>query len=174
MSARYPTQGISFLLGLHLIYEYTGGIKAELYIKNKTAIDYRLHEGPLAGRWLKSQAAALANLDAGMGTLSWAEDTGSTTSLVINLKDRWLHSSTFFAKWVADNPALTVGYQNDRLTEIHHLRDERPIAPHVHMMQFAKITFSEYCGTDNEQVISGDPAGIPSGSRAAATEHEDR
>ncbi|MFE9371625.1 phenolic acid decarboxylase [Streptomyces sp. NPDC006711] len=162
MPAKYPIQDISFLLGQHLIYEYTGGVRAELYVKNESTIDYRLHEGPLAGRWLKDQAAAAANLGAGMGSLSWAEETGSTTSLVINLAGRWLHASAFFAKWVTDCPELTMGYQNRRLPTIHRLRDEGPVAPHLHMEQFATITFSEYRGTDNEEVIACGPARLPS------------
>ncbi|SER36390.1 Phenolic acid decarboxylase (PAD) [Lentzea xinjiangensis] len=54
------------LLGKHLIYTYDAGWRYELYVKNATSIDYRIHSGPVGGRWVKDQPVHTARLD------SWA------------------------------------------------------------------------------------------------------
>jgi phenolic acid decarboxylase len=36
--------------GMHLIYTYGSGWRYELYVKNATTIDYRIHSGPVGGR----------------------------------------------------------------------------------------------------------------------------
>lgn len=161
MASLYPNQDLTFLVGLHVIYKYTEGVKAELYIRNHRSVDYRVLKGPLTGRWVTQQEATLAGLGEGMATLSWAEHTGSTVSLVIHPAGRWVYGAAFFAKWVSDCPGLTTGHQNDHLKSTHALRDEGPVAPYSPMHQFAEITFLEYCGTDNDGVISCDPHDLP-------------
>ena len=121
MTAVYPVQDLAFLLGLHVIYEYEGGVAADLYVRNAHSVDYRVLKGPLAGRWVTRQKASVASLGGGMGILSWAERTGSTVSLVIHPASRWLYGSAFFAKWVAEDPGTTLGHQNDHMEGIREL-----------------------------------------------------
>ncbi|MFJ7768069.1 phenolic acid decarboxylase [Streptomyces sp. NPDC097107] len=163
MTAVYPVQDLSFLLGLHVIYEYDGGIAADLYVRNEHSVDYRVLKGPVAGRWVTRQKASVASLGGGTGILSWAERTGSTVSMVIDPVGRWLYGSAFFAKWVDENPGTTLGHQSDHLEGIRKLRNEGPVAPHSPLHQFAEITFLEVCSTDNDEVISCSPGELPAG-----------
>ncbi|MCD9904406.1 phenolic acid decarboxylase [Streptomyces sp. SM13] len=154
MGTRFPTQDPSFLVGLHVVYEYSAGIRVELYVRNPSSVDYRVLEGPVAERWVTGQEATVASLGAGTGILSWAEATGSTVSLVINPDDRWVYGSAFFAKWVEDQPHLTTGHQNENLRRILDLRNEGPIAPHSALHQFAKVIAMEYRDTDDDRVMT--------------------
>lgn len=164
MTTAFPVQDLSFLLGLHVIYEYADDvITADLYIRNSRCVDYRVLEGPLAGRWATRQDSTLTSLGDGLGIVSWAEHTGSTVSLVIHPARRWVYGAAFFAKWVRENPDLTVGHQNDHLAATHDLRDEGPVAPYSPMHQFAEITFLEDRGTDNDDVITCGSREIPPG-----------
>lgn len=42
-------------VGTHFIYTYDNGWEYELYVKNDHTIDYRIHGGMVAGRWVKDQ-----------------------------------------------------------------------------------------------------------------------
>ncbi|MDM5146450.1 Phenolic acid decarboxylase PadC [Lactococcus lactis] len=42
-------------VGTHFIYTYDNGWEYELYVKNDHTIDYRIHGGMVAGRWVKNQ-----------------------------------------------------------------------------------------------------------------------
>jgi len=49
-------------IGSHFIYEYENSWKYELYIKNEDTIDYRIHTGMVAGRWVKNQKVDMVEL----------------------------------------------------------------------------------------------------------------
>ena len=40
-------------LGTHFIYTYDNGWEYEWYAKNDHTVDYRIHGGMVAGRWVK-------------------------------------------------------------------------------------------------------------------------
>ncbi|MBR1858034.1 MAG: phenolic acid decarboxylase, partial [Selenomonadaceae bacterium] len=44
-------------LGTHFIYTYDNGWEYEWYAKNDHTVDYRIHGGMVAGRWVKDQEA---------------------------------------------------------------------------------------------------------------------
>ncbi|WP_069164862.1 phenolic acid decarboxylase [Nocardia altamirensis] len=158
-----PVQDFSGIVGQHIIYTYANGWIYEVYVKNESTIDYRVHGGDVAGRWVKDQPVELARVATSMFTVSWTEPTGNTVSLLINMAERWLHCATWFAKWVHDNPKLTVMFQNDHLDEIRALRDKGPVSPQFMLHEFATITFAENSGIDNEDVIDCAPGDLPKG-----------
>lgn len=154
---------VSGIVGRHLLYRYANGWRYELYIKNATTIDYRIHEGIVAGRWVKDQTVQLAHLGDRRYTVSWTEPTGSSVSLAIDLDARQLHGAIFFAQWVYADPKKTVCFQNDFLDDMRRYRDEGPTYPIVVVDEFAHIHFVEDCGPDNDEVISAPPSALPEG-----------
>ncbi|WP_069164864.1 phenolic acid decarboxylase [Nocardia altamirensis] len=161
-------QDLCGLLGKHLIYTYSNGWKYELYIKNASTVEYRVHPSkgepnPLTGRWVKDLKAVTARLGDGLYSVAWVQVAGTCASLVINTQQRWLHFAGFLAKWANDNPAPLAGFQNDHLDEILRYRDIGPIAPQMQEDLFATITFLEDRGVDNEDVIAYPPEQVPDG-----------
>jgi phenolic acid decarboxylase len=161
-SAESPP-GIDGLVGSHLLYRYANGWRYELYVKNRNTIDYRIHEGIVAGRWVKHQTVHIAHLGDRRYTVSWTEPTGSSVSLAIDLDARQIHGAIFFARWVFDNPALTVCFQNDFLDDMRRYRDAGPTHPIEVLDEFAHIHFMENRGADNEAVIAVPPSALPAG-----------
>ncbi|MEZ5366917.1 MAG: phenolic acid decarboxylase [Bryobacterales bacterium] len=64
-----PRQDLSGLVGYRFLYRYANGWRYEMYIKNSTTIDYRIHSGPVGGRWVKHQKADIVMLTAGLQDL---------------------------------------------------------------------------------------------------------
>lgn len=54
-----------------------------MYVKNTSTIDYLIHSGMVAGRWVKHQPVNLVQLAADVYKLSWTEPTG--TSVCVNV-----------------------------------------------------------------------------------------
>jgi phenolic acid decarboxylase len=154
---------VSGLAGRHLIYRYEGGWQYELYVKNASTIDYRIHSGLVAGRWVKDQLVELVHLGDRRYKLSWTEPTGTSVSLAIDLSERRLHGVIFFPQWVHENPQKTVCFQNAFLEEMRRHRDAGPTYPIVVIDKFAHIHFVEDAGIDNEQVICVPPSQLPAG-----------
>ncbi|MEV0341818.1 phenolic acid decarboxylase [Nocardia sp. NPDC050713] len=147
----------STLIGYRFIYTYDNGWTYEMYVKNATTIDYRIHSGMVGGRWVRDQTVDLVQLADGVHKISWHEPTG--TSVVVNVMpgQRRLHGTIFFPRWVADNPAKTVLFQNDHLDSMRAYRDQGPTYP-VHVVpEFATIASLEYIGVDDESVIDAPP-----------------
>lgn len=53
-------------LGMQFIYTYDNGWEYELYVKNENTIDYRIHSGMVAGRWVKDQKVDIVKLTDGV------------------------------------------------------------------------------------------------------------
>lgn len=53
-------------LGTHFIYTYDNGWEYEWYAKNDHTVDYRIHGGMVAGRWVKDQPAHIHQLTEGI------------------------------------------------------------------------------------------------------------
>lgn len=91
-----PEQGLKSIIGHRFIYTYANGWQYEMYVKNSTTIDYRIHSGMVGGRWVKDQQVDLVGLGRGVFKVSWNEPTG--TSVVVNIipEDRVVHGTIFF------------------------------------------------------------------------------
>lgn len=150
-------------LGKRFIYTYANGWQYELYVKNATAIDYRIHTGMVGGRWVKGQAVDLVAIDDDVFKISWTEPTGTSVSLNILPGKRRPHGVIFFPAWIHENPGRTVLFQNDHLDQMAAYREAGPTYPIDVVPEFAKITFVEEVGVDDETAISVAPADLPAG-----------
>jgi phenolic acid decarboxylase len=158
-----PPQDLSGLVGHRFIYTYANGWQYEMYVKNETTIDYRIHTGHVGGRWVKGQTVDLVALDDDVYKISWTEPTG--TSVVVNVlpAKRRLHGTIFFPEWVRTHGERTVLFQNDHLDEMRTYRDEGPTYPIYVVPEFAYITLFEHVGTDDDSVIDTAPGDLPPG-----------
>ena len=155
MSDGYDTSmDDSTLVGKRLVYTYANGWEYEMYVKNATTIDYRIHSGIVGGRWVKDQAVALDTLAEGVHTVSWTEPTGTSVAITFHLPQRRSHGVIFFPRWVVDDPAATVCFQNDHLDEMARRRDAGPTYPIEVVDENSEITVIEEPGPDDETVIS--------------------
>ena len=154
---------IAPLVGKHIIYTYANGWQYEVYIRNDRAFDYRIHDGPVAGRWVNDQKAHIVRLADGVYKWSWNEPTGTIVSLAVNLDERVLHGTTFFPAWVPENYGKIAVHQNEHLDEMQLARDTGPTYPKLVMDEFAEITFVEDRGRDNPDVIDRPPDQLPAG-----------
>ncbi|MFF4186210.1 phenolic acid decarboxylase [Streptomyces sp. NPDC001691] len=158
-----PPQDLAGIVGHRFIYTYANGWQYEMYVKNATTIDYRIHSGMVGGRWVKDQKVDLAQLADDVYKVSWNEPTG--TSVVVNVLPgrRVLHGTIFFPHWIEEDGSKTVLYQNEHLDEMRAFRDAGPTYPIYVVPEFAKITLFEHVGEDDEQVIAVGPADLPAG-----------
>lgn len=152
-----PVQDLSDLVGHRFVYTYANGWQYEMYVKNFTTIDYRIHSGMVGGRWVKDQEVNIVMLTKGVFKVSWNEPTG--TSVCVNLipEERVVHGSIFFPRWVEEHPQRTVLFQNEHLDQMRAYRDQGPTYPILVVSKFAKITFIEHVGTDNEDAVTCAP-----------------
>lgn len=161
--SRKPNDLLSNIVGKHLIYTYDNGWQYEVYIKNSNTFDYRIHRGIVGGRWVTDQEAFIVALSEDVFKISWDEPTGTTVSIAINIAARQLHGVIFFPRWVADDPAKTICYQNDFLPLMRQYRDVGPTYPKMVVDEFAAITFMEDCGENRNDVINCPPSKLPDG-----------
>lgn len=87
-------------VGMQMIYTYDNGWEYEIYIKNENTIDYRIHSGMVAGRWVKDQKVDIVKLLDGVYKVSWTEPTGTDVCLDFMLNENRTHGTIFFPKWV--------------------------------------------------------------------------
>lgn len=76
-----PPQDFSGIVGHRFIYTYANGWQYEMYVKNATTIDYRIHSGHVGGRWVKGQEVNLVQLDDDSFKISWTEPTGTCVAV---------------------------------------------------------------------------------------------
>lgn len=157
-----PSEIINFV-GKHFIYTYENGWQYEMYIKNDSTIDYRIHSGMVGGRWVRGQKAHIVRLSDDVVKISWDEPTGTTVSVAVNFSERRVHGVIFFPRWIAQAPQKTVCYQNEHLELMQQYRDAGPTYPKLVIDEFAPITFLEDCGANNETVIACAPKDLPDG-----------
>lgn len=161
-----PTQDLSAFIGIHFIYTYANGWQYEWYARNAQTCDYRIHRGLVGGRWVTNQPMNLVQLAPDLFKVDWHEPTGTCVSLSFDLARKLLHGTIFFPQWIAgegQHPEKTICYQNDFIDDMHRFRDEGPAYPYVIVGEFAKITFMEQCGPDNDAVINLAPGQLPDG-----------
>lgn len=162
MTMETPAE-LAELVGKHIIYTYDNGWQYEMYIKNSATIDYRIHSGMVAGRWVKDQEVDIVAIADDVHKISWTEPTGTSVSANIMLRQRRTHGSVFFPRWVHEHPERTVCFQNEHLEAMRRYREEGPTYPIFVLVEFATITFVEDVGPDNETTISCAPADLPPG-----------
>jgi phenolic acid decarboxylase len=158
-----PPQDLSGIVGRRFIYTYANGWQYEMYVKNATTIDYRIHSGMVGGRWVKDQEVDLVQLDDDVFKLSWAEPTGTTVVVNVLPAKRRLHGTIFFPQWIHMDGHKTVLFQNEHLDEMRAFRDAGPTYPIYTVPEFAKITLFEEVGTDDETIIAAAPSELPAG-----------
>jgi phenolic acid decarboxylase len=159
------TADLKPILDKHFIHQCIQGEQFDIYIKNKTTIDFRTHTGVVADRWVKGQHANIARLSssANLFNVSWHEATGTCVSFAINLDEHLIHLSLFFPCWIVNEPQKTIGFENEHIDNIHQEPDAGPTYPIKILDEFSKITFLEDCGEDNEMVIACHPNELPAG-----------
>ncbi|TAI49568.1 phenolic acid decarboxylase [Flagellimonas allohymeniacidonis] len=144
---------LSKFTGCHFLYQYANGWCYEMYIKNEKTIDYRIHSGIVAGRWVKDQHALINRIADNVFKFSWDEPTGTFVSITINLEVYILHGTVAFPKWIIDHPEKTVCFQNDHLALMRSHRDKGPTYDKTLEDNFAKLYFFRNAGKNNESVI---------------------
>ena len=157
-----PPQDLSGIVGFRFLYTYANGWIYELYVKNATTIDYRIHTGHVGGRWVRDQQVDLVQLCEDVFKISWTEPTG--TSVVVNVMPglRRIHGTIFFPAWIArDTFKKTVVYQNDHLDQMRAYRDAGPTYPIKVVPEFAAIHLVEHLGQDDEDAIATGPENLP-------------
>ncbi len=159
--ANFDKHDLGHFLGKHLVYTYDNGWNYEIYVKNATTLDYRIHSGIVANRWVKNQTAFINRVAEETYKISWTEPTGTDVSLIANLTDRLFHGTIFFPRWVIDNPQKTVCFQNEHIAKMEAYRTEGPAYPTEVIDEFATITFIRDCGLDNDQVINCPASELP-------------
>lgn len=162
-STGLPVQPTSPLVGHRFVYTYANGWIYEMYVKNATTIDYRIHTGHVGGRWVRDQCVDLVEIAPNVHKISWTEPT--ETSVVVNVMPdlRRLHGTIFFPDWIKQDGSPTVVFQNEHLDRMHALRDQGPTYPIYIGPEFAEIHLYEYVGPDDEAVISAAPHELPAG-----------
>jgi phenolic acid decarboxylase len=153
-------------LGKHMIYTYENGWQYEIYIKNSTTVDYRIHSGIVGGRWVRDQKAHIVRLAEEIYKVSWDEPTGTTVSLCFMLATRKTHGTAFFPNWISTDPGKTVCYQNEHIAEMNAFRDSLTNHPKFILDEFSRLTFVEDCSIDDETVIDCPPSELPPGYAA--------
>lgn len=158
-----PPQDLSGIVGHRFIYTYANGWQYEMYVKNASTIDYRIHTGHVGGRWVKDQKVDLVRLTEGVYKVSWTEPTGTSVSVNVVPAERVLHGVIFFPHWIKEHGERTVLFQNDHLDEMRAYRDAGPTYPIFEVPEFAHITLFEYVGEDDESVVAVAPGDLPEG-----------
>lgn len=158
-----PPQDLSGIVGYRFVYTYANGWQYEMYVKNDTTIDYRIHTGMVGGRWVKDQQVDLVQLDDDSYKVSWNEPTGTSVAVNVMPGKRRLHGVIFFPHWVEKHGERTVCFQNDHIEDMRSYRDQGPTYPIYVVPEFARITFLEYVGVDDDTVISVAPGDLPAG-----------
>jgi phenolic acid decarboxylase len=160
----YPRQDLSGLLGKHVIYTYENNWQYEVYFKNSENIDYRIHSGPVAGRWVNDRKVSMKALGNGIYRINWVEPTGNIVTMCIKPEERWLHSYFLMPMWVHNFPERTICHENEFVDEMLKYREEGPTWPMITAEDtFANITFLEEVGVDREDVIDCPPDKLPEG-----------
>lgn len=160
--SNFDKNDLSGLVGKHLVYTYDNGWNYEIYAKNSTTLDYRIHSGIVGNRWVKDQTTYIVRVAKAVYKISWTEPTGTDVSLIVNLEDNVFHGTIFFPRWVINNPEKTVCFQNEHIAEMEAYRDAGPAYPTEVIDEFATITFVRDCGENNESVINCPASELPS------------
>lgn len=157
----FDKQDLSGLVGKHLVYTYDNGWNYEIYVKNSTTMDYRIHSGIVGNRWVKDQRVYIVRVAKDVYKISWTEPTGTDVSLIVNLADRIFHGTIFFPRWIINDPKKTVCFQNDFIPLMEQYREAGPAYPTEVIDEFATITFVRTVGENDESIINCPASELP-------------
>lgn len=157
MSKKKVFKELEDFLGIHFIYTYNNGWEYEWYAKNDHTVDYRIHGGMVAGRWVTDQKADIVKLTDGIFKVTWTEPTGTDVALDFMPNENKLHGTIFFPKWVHEHPEITVTYQNEHIDLMLESREKYETYPKYVVPEFATITYIGNAGINNEDVIREAP-----------------
>ncbi|WP_062298713.1 phenolic acid decarboxylase [Demequina maris] len=155
------------IVGHRFLYTYDNGWTYELYVKNATTIDYRIHSGMVGGRWVKDQTVDLAEIAPGVHKISWTEPTGTSVVVTFVPEAGSIHGTIFFPRWVHEHPERTVLFQNDHIDRMLAYRAEGPIYPLHVVVEGATILRIDEVGADDDSVIACAPSELPADFLAA-------
>ncbi|WP_034632130.1 phenolic acid decarboxylase [Maridesulfovibrio bastinii] len=158
---KFEKEDLSGLLGKHLVYTYDNGWNYEIYVKNETTMDYRIHSGIVGNRWVRDQKVYMVQVADQVYKISWTEPTGTDVSLIANLADKIFHGTIFFPRWIINDPKKTVCFQNEHISEMEAFREAGPAYPTEVIDEFATITYIKDCGLNNEEVINCAASELP-------------
>ncbi|WP_406850713.1 phenolic acid decarboxylase [Candidatus Arsenophonus nilaparvatae] len=158
------TEDLSGFIGTDFLYAYDNGWKYEWYARNHTTCDYRIYYGLVGGRWVTHQKMHAIKFASHVYKVDWHEPTGTSVSLLFDLKRELVHGTIFFPQWIAgegQHPEKTICYQNEFIDDMLRFRDEGPAYPYVIISEFAKIVSMKNEGLDNDEVINKAPGQLP-------------
>jgi phenolic acid decarboxylase len=159
-----PKQDLNPLLGKLCLIDYKNGLQYEIYFKNAEFVDYRVHTGFAAGRWVNDRPVSITDIGSNMYIVNWVEPTGSIVALIVNIQDRWIHDWALVPQWVHLNPEKTRGHENEQIDTMMKYRDEGPIWPLTAAIDcFGEIIYVEEFGLNNNSVINCPPSELPKG-----------
>lgn len=150
----FDKSDLSKFVGKRFVFTYNSGWSYELYIKNAGRVDYRVHHGVIGDRWIKNQHVYMSLISKDICKLSWTERTGTNVSIIINLVDHYYQGTLFFPHWIIKHPEKAAHAINDTLPLIELYREAGPTYPIEIVDEFARITFVEDCGSDDETIIA--------------------
>lgn len=75
--SNFDKNDLNGLVGKHLVYTYDNGWNYEIYVKNSTTLDYRIHSGIVGNRWVKDQTTYIVRVAKAVYKISWTEPTGT-------------------------------------------------------------------------------------------------
>lgn len=130
------------LVGKRLEYSYANGWEYHVHYESENKVSYHVVSGPFGGRWA-TQDAHYAEVAPDTYMVSWYEETGTVVSTVVNLEARTISGFIAFPRWVYDDPALTHGRKEDKLTELLRLRSTEQDAPREIVFETANISSVE-------------------------------
>ena len=126
-------------------------------LKMITLVDYRIHGGMVAGRWVKDQPAHISMLTEGIYKVAWTEPTGTDVALDFVPNELKLNGTIFFPNWVEKHPEITVCFQNNYIDLMEESREKYATYPKLVVPEFATITYMANAGQDNDEVIAKAP-----------------
>lgn len=149
----FDPHDIDGIIGKNFVFTYDNDWKYESYIKNKNTMDYRIHDGKVANRWVKNQAIYIVQIAPNIYKTAWTEPTGTNVTQIIDFNENTLHGTVYFPKWVMDDPQKTVCFQNDYLEQMKTYKLSEKTYPKFIMNEFAKITHIRQCKQNDDAVI---------------------
>jgi len=157
MAEKLVFKELDDFIGTHFIYTYDNGWEYEWYCKNDHTVDYRIHGGMVAGRWVNDQEAYIVKIADGIFKVSWTEPTGTDVALDFMPNEGHINGVIFFPKWVKEHPEITVCHQNEHIDLMHESREKYETYPKYVVPEFATITYMAKAGRDNDEVIAEAP-----------------
>ncbi|CCF60503.1 hypothetical protein KAFR_0K01490 [Kazachstania africana CBS 2517] len=158
----FDLHDLSAIVGKRLVYTYENGFICEIYIRNESEMDYRVHKGLVGGLWEIGQNIYMVRVGADVYKLSWLEPKGTDVSIIVNLEQKFVHGTIWYPRWVVNNPEKVICLQRDFIPQMEALRDAGPAYPTKLIDEFATLTFMSDCGKNNDEVINCPPGELPS------------